>query len=128
MLSEFPFLYRFLQYFGILAVQILRGLSFGLSFLILWGWGWFPHLQDSPHGILEVAMPAEVHFENLGSNLTSDLKYLMGNRGGSWEGRHFYLATQARGIPGQISGRISEKVRVTCHVFFRKLRSAEGRC
>ena len=34
-----------LQYFWILAVQILRGLSFGLSFLILWGWGWFPHRQ-----------------------------------------------------------------------------------
>ena len=27
-------------------VQILRGLSFGLSFLILWGWGWFPHCQE----------------------------------------------------------------------------------
>ena len=26
-------------------VQILRGLSFGLSFFILWGWGWFPHRQ-----------------------------------------------------------------------------------
>ena len=35
-----------LQYFGILAVQILRGLGFGLSFLILWGWGWFPHRQE----------------------------------------------------------------------------------
>ena len=32
-----------LQHFWILAVQILRGPSFGLSFLILWGWGWFPH-------------------------------------------------------------------------------------
>ena len=34
MLSEFPFLYK-LQYFSILAVQTLRG----LSFLILWGMG-----------------------------------------------------------------------------------------
>ena len=34
-----------LQYFWILAVHILLGLSFGLSFLILWGWGWFPHRQ-----------------------------------------------------------------------------------
>ena len=33
------------QYFWILADQILRGLSFGPSFLILWGWGWFPHRQ-----------------------------------------------------------------------------------
>ena len=24
---------------------MLCGLSFGLSFLILWGWGWFPHRQ-----------------------------------------------------------------------------------
>ena len=30
-----------LQCFWILPVQILRGLSFGLSFLILWGWGAF---------------------------------------------------------------------------------------
>ena len=36
-----------LQHFWILAVQILRGLSFGLSFLILWGWGWFPHRQGN---------------------------------------------------------------------------------
>ena len=34
-----------LQYFWFLAVQILCGLSFGLIFLILWGWGWFPHRQ-----------------------------------------------------------------------------------
>ena len=33
-----------------LAVQILRGLSFGLSFLILWRWGWFPHRQESCSG------------------------------------------------------------------------------
>ena len=34
------------QHFWILAVQILRGLNFGLSFLI---WGWFPHRQNRIH-------------------------------------------------------------------------------
>ena len=28
-----------------MVLQILHGLSFGLNFLILWGWGWFPHRQ-----------------------------------------------------------------------------------
>ena len=44
--SEFPFLYRFNQYFWNLAARILLGLSFDLSFLILWGWGWFPHRHN----------------------------------------------------------------------------------
>ena len=35
-----------LQCFWILAVQILCGLSFDLSFLMLWGWGWFPYRQS----------------------------------------------------------------------------------
>ena len=40
MVSEFPFLYRF-------TVLLNSGgsMSFGLNFLILWGWGWFPHRQ-----------------------------------------------------------------------------------
>ena len=39
-----------LQYFWILAVQILRGLSFGLSFLILRGWGAPPTIFYSASG------------------------------------------------------------------------------
>ena len=51
MVSEFPFLYRSTVLLNsILAVQILRGLSFGLSFLISWGWGWFPHRQNNSKG------------------------------------------------------------------------------
>ena len=35
---------------SILAIQSLRRLSFALSFLILGGWGWFPHRQISCGG------------------------------------------------------------------------------
>ena len=40
--GEFAFFYRFTVLLNS-GGQILRGLSFGLSFLILSGWGWFPH-------------------------------------------------------------------------------------
>ena len=55
-----------LQYFGFLAVQILRGLSFGLSFLISWGWGWFPHRQlsrtSSPFWVAMAWTPYRSHW------------------------------------------------------------------
>ena len=37
--------------------SVVRGLSFGLSFLILWGWGWFPHRQLLPFKVRSIPMP-----------------------------------------------------------------------
>ena len=49
----FSFALQIYSTFEFFAVQILRGLSFGLSFLILWGWGWFPHRQKCPREVSE---------------------------------------------------------------------------